>query len=299
MQSHGSTTATSEQNDTGLKAEPLTERLAKHARINWNNLAIPEVPSPPFLILFINSLCNMKCEHCFYWQQLNQQDGSDVRGDRRAFGGPRAHREPEPVRRRALSAKGIRRRSAGSSSGATASRRSTFPPTGTSPSRRSRHSARCCRNRASGSSASSSRSTGCPSSTTSSARRRTRSGRPWRRTTRWPSSRRRTRVCRSIRSRRPPRQNMAEIKQLTTFLYDRCPQMMHHNLAIIRGDRKNPTLQGPALQDYREPVQLRPKPVGGARREPLRVDRRAHAAVRQTERRPKSSASSCRAAPAC
>jgi hypothetical protein len=28
--------------------------------------------------------------------------------------------------------------------------------------------------------------------------------------------------------------------------------MMHHNLAIIRGDRKNPTLRGPALQDYRE-----------------------------------------------
>ena len=32
------------------------------------------MPSPPFLILFINSLCNMKCEHCFYWQQLNQRD---------------------------------------------------------------------------------------------------------------------------------------------------------------------------------------------------------------------------------
>jgi hypothetical protein len=28
--------------------------------------------------------------------------------------------------------------------------------------------------------------------------------------------------------------------------------MEHHNLAIIRGDRKNPSLQGPALQQYRE-----------------------------------------------
>ena len=44
--------------------------------------------------------------------------------------------------------------------------------------------------------------------------------------------------------------NMAEIKKLTTFLYDRCPQMGHHNLAIIRGDRKNPTLQGPVLEEY-------------------------------------------------
>ena len=46
--------------------------------------------------------------------------------------------------------------------------------------------------------------------------------------------------------------NMKEIKMLTTFLYDRCPQMTHHNLAIIRGDRKNPTLRGPALEEYRE-----------------------------------------------
>ncbi len=47
-------------------------------------------------------------------------------------------------------------------------------------------------------------------------------------------------------------ENMAEIKRLTTFLYDRCPRMMHHNLAIIRGDRKNPTLKGPALAAYRD-----------------------------------------------
>jgi MoaA/NifB/PqqE/SkfB family radical SAM enzyme len=46
--------------------------------------------------------------------------------------------------------------------------------------------------------------------------------------------------------------NMDEIKQLTTYLYDRCPKMDHHNLAIIRGDRKDATLQGPSLQQYKE-----------------------------------------------
>ena len=51
----------------------LATRLGKHARINWKNLSVPSVPSPPFLIMFINSLCNMKCEHCFYWKQLNQK----------------------------------------------------------------------------------------------------------------------------------------------------------------------------------------------------------------------------------
>jgi molybdenum cofactor biosynthesis enzyme MoaA len=50
------------------------ERVQKHVRINWQNLGVPEVSSPPFLILFINSICNMKCEHCFYWKQLNQRD---------------------------------------------------------------------------------------------------------------------------------------------------------------------------------------------------------------------------------
>src|SRR4029453_1549886 len=48
----------------------LVDRIIRHARITWQNYQ--NLPSPPFLILFINSICNMKCEHCFYWQQLNQ-----------------------------------------------------------------------------------------------------------------------------------------------------------------------------------------------------------------------------------
>jgi MoaA/NifB/PqqE/SkfB family radical SAM enzyme len=46
--------------------------------------------------------------------------------------------------------------------------------------------------------------------------------------------------------------NMDEVKRLTTYLFERCPKMDHHNLAIIRGDRKNPSLQGPNLQRYEE-----------------------------------------------
>lgn len=46
--------------------------------------------------------------------------------------------------------------------------------------------------------------------------------------------------------------NMDEIRKLTTYLYQRCPQMDHHNLAIIRGDRKNPTLRGPVLKQYED-----------------------------------------------
>src|SRR5205807_1906237 len=46
--------------------------------------------------------------------------------------------------------------------------------------------------------------------------------------------------------------NMDEIRRLTAYLYERCPKMDHHNLALIRGDRKNPSLQGPQLAEYED-----------------------------------------------
>lgn len=47
-------------------------------------------------------------------------------------------------------------------------------------------------------------------------------------------------------------ENMDEIWQLTEYLHDNCPAMEHHNLAIIRGDRKDPSLKGPQLQKYKD-----------------------------------------------
>lgn len=45
-------------------------------------------------------------------------------------------------------------------------------------------------------------------------------------------------------------ENMEEIDQLTAYLVERCPAMEHHNIALIRGDRKNPSLQGPDMDRY-------------------------------------------------
>jgi len=47
-------------------------------------------------------------------------------------------------------------------------------------------------------------------------------------------------------------ENMDEIWELTEYLHDHCPAIEQHNLAIIRGDRKNPSLQGPALDRYKK-----------------------------------------------
>ncbi len=50
---------------------PLT-RIARHVRLTAASYR--RRPSPPFLVLFVNSICNMQCEHCFYWTHLNKRD---------------------------------------------------------------------------------------------------------------------------------------------------------------------------------------------------------------------------------
>jgi MoaA/NifB/PqqE/SkfB family radical SAM enzyme len=45
-------------------------------------------------------------------------------------------------------------------------------------------------------------------------------------------------------------ENMDQVRNLTRFLYQRCPAIDHHNIALIRGDRKNPSLQGPQLREF-------------------------------------------------
>ena len=75
--------------------------------------------------------------------------------------------------------------------------------------------------------------------------------------------------------------NLGEIRQLTKDLYDRCPKMDHHNLALIRGDRKNPSLQGPLLAEDLRPDRVPPRRVGPPRARPVRRQRRAAAALGQ------------------
>jgi len=37
-----------------------------------------KVHSPPILVLFISSVCNLRCEHCCYWKNLNNRDDLTV-----------------------------------------------------------------------------------------------------------------------------------------------------------------------------------------------------------------------------
>ncbi len=40
-------------------------------------------------------------------------------------------------------------------------------------------------------------------------------------------------------------ENIGEVWRLTEYMHDNYPRVEHHNLAVIRGDRKNPSLTGP------------------------------------------------------
>jgi MoaA/NifB/PqqE/SkfB family radical SAM enzyme len=50
-------------------------------------------------------------------------------------------------------------------------------------------------------------------------------------------------------------ENLDEIRKLTTYLYSKCEAIDHHNIALIRGDRKNPSLHGPELVAYEKLVE--------------------------------------------
>jgi MoaA/NifB/PqqE/SkfB family radical SAM enzyme len=228
----------------------VSARIARHARLTWQNLAVPDVPSPPFLVLFINSLCNMKCEHCFYWQQLNQPDDLSldeivslseelgaVENLNLSGGEPFLRKEFITICRQFIHRNGVKEiyvptngyfteRTVDAVRGVL--RESALKlfvielsldgmPEFHDEFRKTRHSFRRAMDTYDALAELQQKDPRLQIHAISTA-------------TDW---------------------NMAEIRRLTTFLYDRCPRLTHHNLAIIRGDRKNPTLKGPALQEYR------------------------------------------------
>lgn len=233
-----------------MPSESLPGRLAKYSRIAWNNLSIPEVPSPPFLILFINSICNMKCEHCFYWKQLNQKtdlsfeeivtlskDLGRIENLNLSGGEPFIRTEFADVCKQFIRHNGVKE---------------IYVPTNGYYTKKTVAAVREVLKEKS------LRLIGIELSL---------DGMPefhdtFRKTKNAFKKAMETYDALAELQKEDHRlqihsistateENMGEIRKLTTFLYDRCPQMMHHNLAIIRGDRKNPTLQGPALEDYK------------------------------------------------
>jgi MoaA/NifB/PqqE/SkfB family radical SAM enzyme len=229
----------------------IITRMAKHARLNWHSLNATPTPSPPLLILFINSICNMKCEHCFYWQNLNRRDDltfAELANLSKQLGRIENLNLSggEPFLRKdfgAICREFIRNNKV----------KEIYVP-----------------------------SNGYFTDKTIAQIRETLKEKSLRlfvielsldgmhefhdtfRVTKNSFAKAmETYDALAELQRDDPRlqihsistatsENMDEIRRLTTFLFERCPQMSHHNLALIRGDRKNPSLEGPKLAEYRE-----------------------------------------------
>lgn len=227
----------------------LFRRIAKHFRLYWQNLSLPKPPSPPFVILFINSLCNMKCEHCFYWQNLNRPDDLSfdelvdlsknlgrIENLNLSGGEPFLRKEFALICREFIQRNGVQE--------------IYVPTNGYFTDKTIAHI----------------RETLKETFLRLFVVELSLDGMPefhdrFRATHNSFAKAMETYDALAALQREDPRlqihsistataENIDQIRELTTFLFERCPQMTHHNLALIRGDRKNPSLQGPMLTKY-------------------------------------------------
>jgi MoaA/NifB/PqqE/SkfB family radical SAM enzyme len=225
----------------------LTARIARHARITLQNYR--HLPSPPFLILFINSICNQKCEHCFYWRNLNRRDDltkeelfelsrqlGRVENLNLSGGEPFLRPEFGEICRQFIRKNQVRQ--------------IYVPTNGYFTDRTVRQITETLKEKdldlfvaelsLDGVGEFHNNFRGSPGSFDKAMQ-------TYDALAKLQESDPRLRIH-AISTATDI--NMDEIRRLTTFLFDRCPKMDHHNLALIRGDRKNPSLHGPQLAEY-------------------------------------------------
>ena len=227
----------------------LATRVGRHLDLSRQALLAEPRRTPPFLILFINSICNLTCEHCFYWQNLNRRDDLTFEEIERLVGeldtvenlnlsGGEPFLRPEFAEVCELFVEQC------------ATRQIYVPTNGyytdrtitavTKVLERSELWFFVCELSLDGTQAYHDKFRGSSKSfakamETYDALAELQAKDP----------RLRIHAISTATS-----ENLDEIRRLTDYLVERCPQMEHHNLALIRGDRKNPSLQGPALEAY-------------------------------------------------
>jgi MoaA/NifB/PqqE/SkfB family radical SAM enzyme len=227
----------------------ILERVTRHVRITQKNYE--ELPSPPFLVLFINSICNMKCEHCFYWRNLNGRDDltkeelfelsrslGPIENLNLSGGEPFLRKEFAEICRQFIQHNKVRQIYVPSNGYYTDKTVKQVTSTleekdldffvvelsldGMAEFHDEFRVTKDSFKKA---------------METYDALVKIQQRDP----------RLRIHAISTATDR-----NMDEIRRLSTFLYERCPQMDHHNLAVIRGDRKDPSLQGPSLKRYED-----------------------------------------------
>lgn len=229
----------------------ITQRAVRHARLSWSARQKLPTRTPPFLIFFINSICNLKCEHCFYWQHLNKRD--DLSFDEIVA----LSRDLDPFENLNLSGGEpfMRKEIAEICHQFVEHNRVTqiYVPTNGYYTEKTLTAVEKL--------LSHDRLQLLAIELSLDGMQDFHNG--FRGNPRSFQKAMETYDALAELQKRDPRlrihsigtvtgTNVEEVRRLTTFLFERCPQMDHHNIAMIRGDRKNPSLQGPALRAYQE-----------------------------------------------
>jgi MoaA/NifB/PqqE/SkfB family radical SAM enzyme len=227
----------------------LGRRLARHARLTAHTFLPP--PSPPFFVLFINSICNMKCEHCFYWTALNKKDDltfeeivalseslGPIENLNLSGGEPFLRKEFAEICLQFVRRNGVRQ--------------IYVPTNGYFTDRTLAAVAKVLEAKDLDLFVVELSLDGMPEFHDTFRVARHSFARAMQTYDALAEAQRREPRLRIHCISTATQVNMEEIRRLTTYLYERCPQMDHHNLAIIRGDRKNKSLTGPALGQYQE-----------------------------------------------
>ena len=228
----------------------LSSRILRHLRLSRLAHRPVDGSTPPFLVLFINSICNLTCDHCFYWRDLNQRNDlsfdeikalSDNLGPienlNLSGGEPFIRKEFAEIVRTFVRNNGVKQ---------------VYVPTNGYFTDRTEGALRsvleekglmlfACELSLDGMPDYHNKFRGNKHS--------------------FEKAMETYEMLASLQKEDPrlrihsistaTNQNMGEIWKLTSYLHDNCPQMDHHNLAIIRGDRKDPSLLTPAIDDYR------------------------------------------------
>jgi MoaA/NifB/PqqE/SkfB family radical SAM enzyme len=234
---------------TAHKQPNAFARIGRHVRLVARSAKHRPRRTPPFLVLFINSICNLTCEHCFYWQKLNQRDDltfeefeklslelGDFENLNLSGGEPFLHKQFAEIVDLFLKNNAVKE---------------VYVPTNGYYTQNTEKQIRevlrsdslrlfACEISLDGMADFHNQFRGDPKS--------------------FDKAMETYDMLAQLQAEDPrlrihaistaTDQNMDELWKLTEFLYERCPAMDHHNLAIIRGDRKNPSLVGPPLEKY-------------------------------------------------
>ena len=232
---------------------PVAARIKRHLRLMGQASARGTLASPPFLILFMNSICNLTCDHCFYWKDLNSRNDlsreelfdlarslGPIENLNLSGGEPFLREDMGTICRFFVTNNQVKR--------------IYCPTNGFFTDRTKATLEEIFREEALDSFTVELSLDGMPefhNSFRGSPQSFERAMATYDMLAEFQNVEPRLEIHAISTA---TGENVEEIKELTTYLFKRCPRMTHHNIAMIRGERKRETLEGPALAGYRDLV---------------------------------------------